>query len=228
MPLRSDLAYALCRHLLVGPALRAHGRPEIVGRENVPRSGPVILAANHLAILDSFYLALAAGRSTTFLAKSEYFDGPGIGGALRRHALSVLGQIPVDRRGGAAASPALDAARRIVESGGVWGIHPEGTRSPDGRLYRGRTGAVRVALQTGAPLVPVAIMGTGPTPRQRRRVTVEMLPPLNLTPYRQMGPAGVRLATDTLMQTIGRRTGQTYVDAYARTWAPVPHRPDAA
>lgn len=229
MPTRKDLAYGLCRHVLIGPALRIHGRPRIIGSENIPRTGPVILAANHLAVLDSFYLALAARRPTTFLAKAEYFDGPGVSGALRRRLLSVLGQIPVDRRGGAAAAPALAAAIGIVERGEAWGIHPEGTRSPDGRLYRGRTGAVRVALRTGAPLVPVAITGTGGSvPWWRRRVTIEILPEMDLAPYRRMGPSGVRPATDALMQAIARRTGQHYVDEYARTWTPPAGQPDAA
>ncbi|MFC9518412.1 lysophospholipid acyltransferase family protein [Nocardiaceae bacterium NPDC056970] len=216
-------AYLACRYLLIGPALFILGRPKISGREHVPRRGPVILAANHLAVLDSFYLTLAARRPTSFLAKSEYFDRTGVAGVLQRWFFSALGQIPVDRSGGTAAAPAIGAATRIIEGGGAWGIHPEGTRSPDGRLYRGRTGAVRVALETGAPLLPVAITGTtaeGAAPWWRRRVTVQILPPLDLAPFRTAGPEGMRAATDALMRTIASRTGQETVDAYAKSWTP--------
>ncbi|WP_305091611.1 1-acyl-sn-glycerol-3-phosphate acyltransferase [Prescottella sp. R16] len=221
MPSRSDLSYALCRYVLIGPALRLLGRPRIVGREHIPRTGAVILAANHLAVSDSFYLALAARRPTMFLAKAEYFEGTGTIAAVRRRFLHLLGQIPVDRRGGHASAAALDAAVDIVSRGGAWGIHPEGTRSPDGRLYRGRTGAVRVALETGTPLVPVAITGTARHPsvtQQRRRVVVRILPPMDLTLFRDMGSPGVRAATDTLMRTIGGHTGQEQVDEYAKSW----------
>jgi 1-acyl-sn-glycerol-3-phosphate acyltransferase len=202
-----------------------------LGRENIPRRGPVIVAANHLAVLDSFYLSLAARRQITFLAKREYFDKVGIAGGLQRWFFSALGQIPVDRRGGSTASPAIEAATQILERGGVWGIHPEGTRSPDGRLYRGRTGAVRVAIDTGVPLVPVAITGTRPDRAirwWRRRVVIEILDPLDLTPFRDSGAAGVRAATDALMRAIGDRTGQQYVDAYAKSWTVPADQQDAA
>lgn len=232
MRLWSAWFYLLCRFALIGPALHLWGRPKIIGRSNIPRSGPVIMAANHLAVFDSFYVTLAARRQVTFLAKREYFDGSGVIGRLQRWFFSAMGQIPVDRRGGGSASPALEAATRIVERGGVWGIHPEGTRSPDGRLYRGRTGAVRVAMETGVPLVPVAITGTRPDhsgPRwRRRRVVVEILEPVDLTPFRNAGAAGVRAATDALMLSIGARTGQSYVDAYAREWRSPIDQPDAA
>lgn len=191
----------------------------------------MIVAADHLAVLDSFYLTLAARRQVTFLAKSEYFDSGGVAGHLQRWFFSAMGQIPVDRRGGATASPALEAATRIVEQGGVWGIHPEGTRSPDGRLCRGRTGAVRVAIDTGIPLVPVAITGTRhgrSLPWWRRRVVVEILEPLDLDPFRDTGALGVRAATDELMRRIGARTGQQYVNAYAKQWKLSEDQPEAA
>lgn len=219
--LRHACAYRLCRHVVIGPALFVAGRPRIRGRHHIPRRGPVIVAANHLAVLDSFYLTLAARRPVIFLAKREYFDRPGFVGRIQRQFFSMLGQVPVDRHGGAAASPALEAAISIVEGGGAWGIHPEGTRSPDGRLYRGRTGAVRVAMATGAPLVPVAITGTRSDPAlpwRRRRVVIEILEPLDLASFRDRGPDGVRAATDALMLAIGDHTGQHYVDEYARSW----------
>lgn len=213
----TELTYRLHRHVLIGPALRAIGRPRISGREHVPRTGPVIVAANHVAVLDSFYLALATRRRTSFLAKAEYFDGPGVLGSLRRRFLLSAGQIPVDRRGGPSATAALEAARRILADGGAWGIHPEGTRSPDGRMYRGRTGAVRIALETGTPIVPVALTGTRRGDR-RRPVTVEFLPPLDLARYSHR-PDAARAATDALMRVIAARTGQQYVDRYAREWS---------
>ncbi|WP_137872711.1 lysophospholipid acyltransferase family protein [Rhodococcus sp. Q] len=231
MSIGNVCAYRLCRHVAVGPALYLRGRPKIVGRRNIPRRGPVIVAANHLAVLDSFYLTLAARRQVTFLAKSDYFDRDGLAGRLQRRFFTAVGQIPVDRRGGSAASPALDAGTRIVEHGGAWGIHPEWTRSPDGRLYRGRTGAVRVAMETGVPLVPVAITGTRPdrsVPWWRRRVVVEFLEPLDLAPFRNAGVDDVRAATDALMAAIRSRTGQEYVDTYAKAWAPSTSRPEAA
>lgn len=224
------LCYRLCRYVLVGPVLWIVGRPRILGRHNLPGRGPLVVAANHLAVLDSFYLALALRRPVKFLAKAEYFDGAGLSGAVKRWFFLAVGQIPVDRRGGASAGSALDAATRVVESGGVWGIHPEGTRSPDGRLYRGRTGAVRVALATGTALIPVAITGTrnsGVAPWWRRRVVVEILPEFDMGATR--ADVDVRAATDELMQRIASRTGQEYVDSYARTWTSEPaKRLDAA
>lgn len=219
MSLWSAFCYRLCRYVLIGPALWLLGRPEVKGREHLPRRGPYIVAANHLAVLDSFYLTRALRRQVFFLAKSEYFDRPGPAGLVQRWFFRGVGQIRVDRRGGPGAAPALTAAIGIIERGGVWGIHPEGTRSPDGRLYRGHTGAVRVALATGVPLLPVAITGTGPEPGRpwwRRRVTLEILPALDLAGYRAAGPHGARRATDALMRTLAARTGQQYVDEYAR------------
>ncbi|APE12764.1 1-acyl-sn-glycerol-3-phosphate acyltransferase (plasmid) [Rhodococcus sp. 2G] len=231
MPLGNACVYRLCRHVVIGPALYLLGRPKIVGRRNLPRRGPVIVAANHLAVLDSFYLTLAARRQITFLAKGDYFDRGGLTGRLQRWFFTAVGQIPVDRRGGSAASLALEAATRIVEHGGVWGIHPEGTRSPDGRLYRGRTGAVRVAMDTGAPLVPVAITGTKPdrgVPWWRRRVVVEILEPLDLAPFRNAKGDDVRAATEALMAAIRSRTGQGYVDTYAKVWVSSTSRSEVA
>ncbi|WP_238423561.1 1-acyl-sn-glycerol-3-phosphate acyltransferase [Gordonia sp. 'Campus'] len=226
---RTSLAYALCRYVLIGPALVVWARPRIVGREHLPTRGPVIVAANHLSVLDSFYLALAARRPVTFLAKREYFERPGPVGRLQRWFFLALGQIPVDRRGGTEASSALRRAVEILNDGGAWGIHPEGTRSPDGRMYRGRTGAVRVALITGAPLVPVAISGTGRADGRspgRHRVTIDILPALDL------GSGGatedrIRVLTDELMATICGRSGQSYIDEYARQWTRA-DRPGAA
>ncbi|WP_328394670.1 lysophospholipid acyltransferase family protein [Nocardia sp. NBC_00416] len=218
MSLWSAFCYRLCRYIFIGPLLRVLGRPKVIGREHLPAHGPYILAANHLAVLDSFYLTWAVRRQVFFLAKSDYFDRPGPFGLAQRWFFHGVGQIRVDRGGGPGAAPALTAAAGIIERRGVWGIHPEGTRSPDGRLYRGHTGVVRVAMQTGAPLLPVAITGTGSAPARpwwRRRVVVEILPPVDLAVHRRSGPHGIRGATDALMRTIAARTGQHYVDEYA-------------
>ena len=230
MGVRTRLSYALCRYVLIGPALVLWGRPRIAGREHLPTTGPVIVAANHLSVLDSFYLALAARRPVTFLAKREYFERPGPVGRLQRWFFLSLGQIPVDRRGGTEASSALRRAVEILEDGGAWGIHPEGTRSPDGRMYRGRTGTVRVALITGAPLVPVAISGTGRADGRlpgRGRVTIDILPPIDLG-CGDVAEGRIRVLTDELMATICERSGQNYIDEYARRWTSGEGRPGAA
>ncbi|MGJ0117579.1 lysophospholipid acyltransferase family protein [Williamsia sp. MIQD14] len=205
------LAQWWCRHVLIGPALRVWHRPRVIGREHLPGAGAVILAANHLAVCDSFHLALAARRPVSFLAKSDYFDHPGVRGALRRRFFLAIGQIRVDRSGGAGSAPALEAAEEVLATGGAWAIHPEGTRSPDGRVHRGRTGAVRVAARTGAPIVPVAITGTVGRRWRRRRVTISALPAIRIAPGDDL-----RARTDELMQTIATQAGVPYVDRYAR------------
>ncbi|WP_328992084.1 1-acyl-sn-glycerol-3-phosphate acyltransferase [Kribbella sp. NBC_01245] len=158
-------------------------------------------------------------RRVTFIAKSEYFTAPGLKGRLLRWFYSATGQVPVDRRGGRAAANALAAATEILRAGGVWGIYPEGTRSPDGRLYRGKTGAMRVALATGAPVLPVVVTGTDTVnpPGSRRlyfgRVQVKICPPLDLTRFH---PDQARAATDHLMAVLHHESGQPYVNTYAR------------
>ncbi|GAA1097359.1 lysophospholipid acyltransferase family protein [Tsukamurella spumae] len=217
--LRAAFRYRVARHLLIGPALWAWGRPEYSGLENIPRTGPVILAANHLAISDSFYVVQSARRPVMFLAKADYFTQPGIKGKFKKIFFSGMGQIPVDRRGGSVSAPALEAATGIVESGGVWGIHPEGTRSPDGRLYKGKTGAVRVALATGTPIVPIALRRTDHRTLKnfwKSRVVVDVLPPLDLSDASPDDQDSIRRATDRMMDAIGARTGQDRVPEYAK------------
>ncbi|AUN41609.1 1-acyl-sn-glycerol-3-phosphate acyltransferase [Tsukamurella tyrosinosolvens] len=217
--LRAAFRYRVARHLLIGPALWAWGRPEYTGLENIPRSGPVILAANHLAISDSFYVVQSARRPVSFLAKADYFTEPGLKGKFKKVFFSGMGQIPVDRRGGSVSAPALEAATKIVEDGGAWGIHPEGTRSPDGRLYKGKTGAVRVALATGTPIIPIALGRTDNRTRKnfwKSRVTVDVLPPLDLSDASLDDQESIRRATDRLMDVIGEHTGQTRVPEYAK------------
>lgn len=213
--------YWLFKHVLLGPLLRLLGRPEVKGLHYIPATGPVIVAANHLAVIDSLYLALVLPRRVTFLAKQEYFTGTGLRGRFNRWFYSVSGQVPVDRTGGNAAADALAAATRILESGGAWAIHPEGTRSPDGRIYRGRTGALRVAVATGAPVIPVVLSGTDRVnPRGSRmwrfaKVRITFGAPRQ---YPRLDHREVRAATDALMHELASRSGRPYVDEYAATF----------
>ncbi|MBF6330680.1 lysophospholipid acyltransferase family protein [Nocardia transvalensis] len=210
--------YWLLKYVLIGPLLRLLGRPKVEGLQHVPRTGPVIIAANHLAAIDSLYLALVLPRRITFIAKQEYFTEPGWRGRLNRWVMTATGQVRVDRSGGCAAADALGAAVRILEADGVWGIHPEGTRSPDGRIYRGRTGVIRVAMQTGAPVVPVVLSGTDRVnPHGRRllrcaRVRISFGRPRHFPPADRLA---VRAATDALMLEMAARSGRRYVDDYA-------------
>ncbi|MFQ6325771.1 lysophospholipid acyltransferase family protein [Nocardia sp. CWNU-33] len=219
--------YRLFKYVLLGPLLRLLGRPEVEGLQHVPKEGPVIIAANHLAVIDSLYLALVIPRRVTFLAKQEYFTGTGVKGRFQRWFFTASGQVPVDRTGGTAAADALAAATKILRSGGVWAIHPEGTRSPDGRIYRGRTGALRVAMATGAPVIPVVLSGTDKVnPRGSRfwrfaKVRIDVGAPRYYPPivlHTEVPIERVRAATDLLMRELAARSGRHYVDRYAATF----------
>lgn len=212
--------YWLLKWVMVGPYLRALTRLRVKGE--VPRTGPVVLAANHVSEVDSPVLALASRRRLTFVAKSEYFEA-GLAGKFYGRLCRATGQIPIPRSGGAEA--ALEAATDVLRRGDVWGIYPEGTRSPDGRLYRGRTGVMRVALTVpDAAVVPVGIIGTrdvdAPGKRGWRpaRVEVRFGEPLDLTPWKDRAddPRAWREATDHLMREIQRLSGQEVVATYAR------------
>ena len=148
------MLYWLLKYVLVGPPVRVLFRPSVSGGSHVPESGPVIIAANHLSFVDSIFLPLAVRRRMTFPAKIEYFRGRGLRGLVARLFFTGIGQIPMDRAGGRAALASLDLGAAVLRGGGVFGIYPEGTRSPDGRLHRGRTGVARLALETGAPVYP--------------------------------------------------------------------------
>jgi 1-acyl-sn-glycerol-3-phosphate acyltransferase len=217
------LMYPLVKYVVLGPAMRVAFRPQVSGLHHVPRRGPVILAANHLAFLDSFVMPLMVPRRVHFLGKNEYFTRPGVRGRAMAGFFRGLGAIPVDRSGGRAALDALNASARVLENGGVFAIHPEGTRSPDGRLYRGRTGVARLAMGTGAPVLPVAIEGTDRIqPRGRvvpkiGRIGVRIGAPMNFA-GRDAGTSRGRAArevTDEIMQAIQKLSGQEYVDEYA-------------
>ena len=152
--------YWLLKWVLLGPVLKLVFRPQTEGAENVPSEGPAILASNHLSYVDWMFMPLTLPRRVTFVAKAEYFTSPGIKGWFQKKFFSGAGQVPIDRSGATAAEGALSAATRILGEGGLFGIYPEGTRSHDGRLYRGKTGVARLALESGAPVIPVGMLNT--------------------------------------------------------------------
>jgi 1-acyl-sn-glycerol-3-phosphate acyltransferase len=215
--------YWLLKYVVLGPLLRLLFRPDVRGRENVPASGPVILACNHLSFSDSIFTPLLVKRRVTFVAKAEYFTGQGIKGRLMRRFFLATGTIPVDRSGGKAAQAALDTLLRVLRSGGIAGIYPEGTRSPDGRLYRGKTGVARLALESGAVVVPVALLNTdeiqpsGTLIPKIKRVRIRFGAPLDFSRYeKSRGDRFVeRAITDEIMYELMTLTGRPYVDVYA-------------
>lgn len=206
----------LLKYVLLGPLLRIVFRPKVVGA--VP-DGPAILASNHLAFCDSLFLPLVAPRKVVFIGKEEYFTGTGLRGRLVAAFFRGVGTIPVDRRGGSEAADALATALRVLKRGRLFGIYPEGTRSPDGRLYRGKTGVARLALESGAPVVPCALIGTNKVqpmgcrmPRRIMRVEVRFGEPMTFE-----AGTDLRTATDQIIAAIQRLSGQEYVDVYAST-----------
>jgi 1-acyl-sn-glycerol-3-phosphate acyltransferase len=215
--------YWLFKYILLGPLLSVLGRPKVEGLEYVPSSGPAILASNHLAVADSFFLPLVVRRRITFLAKSEYFTGSGLKGWLKRWFFTAVGQVPIDRTDADAAQAALDTAERLLGKGKLLGMYPEGTRSPDGRLYKGKTGLARLALQTGVPVIPVAMIGTNVVnpPGSKMwgfgRVTVRFGKPMDFSRFE--GLAGNRFieraVADEVIYELMELSGQEYVDIYA-------------
>lgn len=204
-------------HTVLPPVINAVWRPWTEGLDHVPARGPAILASNHLSFLDSVFLPAALERPVFFLGKSDYFKG------WQRWFFQGVGVMPVDRSGGGASEASLHTGARILEQGRLLGIYPEGTRSPDGRLYRGKTGPVRLALRTGAPVVPVAMVGTDdvlPIGARRPRVRpvgIRVGEPLDFSRYggREEDRFVVRSATDELMYELMLLSGQEYVDEYA-------------
>lgn len=218
---RMGATYALGR-FVIAPLARLIYRPHVEGRENVPMSGRVIFASNHLSFIDSIAIPVAAPRPVHFLAKSSYFEGRGLPGWLSREFFTSIGAVPVQRGAGQAALDALDQQRQLLVEGNAVALYPEGTRSLDGRLYKGRTGVAFLALQTGAPVVPVGLVGTDKVmpvgakfPSLRERVTVRFGEPLELGHH---GPAtsgrARRLATDDIMTAIHALSGQELANAY--------------
>ena len=207
--------------LLLSPVFRLLWRVRVEGAEHVPPSGPVILAPNHVSFLDSFFMPLVVRRRVTFVAKAEYFDSWKTAWFFR-----AVGQIPMRREGGSASERALAAARDVLHDGDVLGIYPEGTRSPDGRLYKGHTGVARLALGCHVPVVPIGLVGTSEVqrpgsnlPRPFKRVTVRFGQPIGLGHFAGVAaddPLALRTFTDELMFEIRHLSGQDYVDRYAK------------
>ena len=209
--------------LVAGPLLRLVARPEVIGAEHIPADGPAILASNHLSVVDSIYLPLMVERPVVFAAKSEYFTGTRWRDKVVGAYLRSTNQLSTDRAGARAAQAMLDSALDLLKSGELFGIYPEGTRSPDGRLYRGRTGIGYLALHSGAPVIPVAMIGTErilpPGHRIPRpgRIQIRIGEPLTFEEYLDK-PAGARqrrAVTDAVVQAIQKLSGQELVPMYA-------------
>lgn len=222
------MLYSLLRHVLLGPLIRALYKPWVQGLENIPKKGPAILASNHLSFSDHFFLPLHVDRKITFLAKAEYFNGRGIKGRLIAAFFRGVGQIPIERSGGRASEAALRTGMKVLDKGQLLGIYPEGTRSPDGRLYRGRTGVARLALESGIPVVPVAMIETFtvqppgkliPRLLPKGRVGVVIGEPLDFSRYEGMSSDRfvLRSVTDEIMYQLMVLSNQEYVDIYAAT-----------
>jgi 1-acyl-sn-glycerol-3-phosphate acyltransferase len=212
------MAYMIFKALLT-PIMRRLFKVRVEGLEHVPASGPVILASNHHSFSDSIFLPMMVRRRVTFVAKAEYFEQ-------RKTAwfFKMMGQIPIKRGGGPAGERALEAAREVLDAGGVFGIYPEGTRSPDGRLYKGRTGVARLALQTGAPICAVAMIGTREAqpigqvkPNFFTPITIRISKPMNFERLRSRidDPLVARQITDEVMFELRTLSGQQYVNQYA-------------
>jgi 1-acyl-sn-glycerol-3-phosphate acyltransferase len=209
---------------VLAPLVRLVWRPRVRGADRIPATGPVILAANHRAAVDTAFIPLVAPRKVAFLGKAEYFTGRGLRGRLMAAFLGALGYIPVDRSNARAGLAALAAGREVLERGGAFGIYPEGTRSLDGKLHRGHTGVASLALSTGAVVVPVGLIGTervqpvGRLIPRLARVEIRFGRPLEFSRYEGLegAPAIRRAVTDEIMDAIADLSGQIYVDSYHR------------
>ena len=216
--------YWLLKYVILGPVLRLIFRPQVEGRDHVPAEGPAIIASNHLSFSDSIFMPLMVKRKVTFVAKAEYFTGKGLKGLLTKMFFVGTGTIPVDRSGGRAAQAAIETGLRVLREGHLFGIYPEGTRSPDGRLYRGKTGVARLALESGAPVIPVAMLNAdeiqppGKIIPRVKRVRIRFGTPLDFTRYADMaGDRFVeRAVTDEIMYELMELSGREYVDVYAQ------------
>ncbi len=218
------MAYWLLKYIFLGPLLAILGRPKIEGLEHVPQSGPAILASNHLAVMDSFYLPLVVRRRITFHWRSRSISPEPVSRSwLSRWFFTAVGQVPIDRSSADAAQAALDTAQRVLGEGKLLGMYPEGTRSPDGRLYKGKTGLARLALETGVPVIPVAMIGTnkvnppGTSMLRFSKVTVRFGKPMDFSRFE--GLAGNRFieraVVDEVIYELMGLSDQEYVDIYA-------------
>ena len=217
------MLYWFLKHILVGPWLKVLFRPWVEGGEHIPAKGAAILASNHLSFSDSFLFPLMVDRHITFLAKSDYFTGRGVKGRLIAWFFRGVGQVPVDRSGGRASEAAIHTGVRILSQGDLLGIYPEGTRSPNGTMYRGRTGLARMALESMAPVIPVAMINTyeiqppGRLLPRLLRVGIRIGEPLDFTRYEGLEDDRfiLRSVTDEVMYELMTLSGQEYVDMYA-------------
>jgi 1-acyl-sn-glycerol-3-phosphate acyltransferase len=217
------MLYWFMKNLVAGPLLKTVFRPWVSGLENIPASGGVILASNHLSFIDSVFLPLVIDRRIFFLAKSDYFKGKGIKGWATKAFMNGTGMLPIDRSGGKASEASLNTGLRVLHNGDVLGIYPEGTRSPDGKMYRGRTGVARMILEGHVPVVPVAMIDTEKVmPIGRRipkvqRIGVVIGKPLDFSRFE--GLEGdrfiLRSITDEIMYELSELSGQEYSDVYA-------------
>jgi 1-acyl-sn-glycerol-3-phosphate acyltransferase len=219
------LAYFIIKNFILGPILHILFRPWVRGAKNVPNAGAAILASNHLSFSDSIFLPLKVRRPVTFLAKSDYFTGKGVKGALIRWFFKATGQLPIDRSGGKASEDSLNTGLGVLERGLLLGIYPEGTRSPDAKLYRGRTGIARMVLEAKVPVVPVAMIDTekvqpiGSKYPKIRRVGVVIGEPMDFSRFAGMEGerAVLRAVTDQIVYQIMQLSNQEYEDVYAST-----------
>ena len=217
--------YWLMKTIVLGPVLRLLYRPTVEGAEHIPADGSAILASNHLSFSDSIFLPLVLDRKVVFLAKSDYFTTPGAKGKLTALFFKLADQLPIDRTGGRAGDAALRTGLRVLGRGELLGIYPEGTRSPDGRLYRGKTGVARMALEGLVPVLPVAMVGTDKAQPIGRRIpkivpiAIKIGEPLDFSRYEGMeGDRFIlRSITDEIMYRLMELSGQEYVDIYAAT-----------
>ncbi|MGH1551085.1 lysophospholipid acyltransferase family protein [Leifsonia poae] len=217
--------YWLMKYVVVGPLLRGIFRPWVVGLENIPGEGAVILASNHLSFIDSIFLPLEVDRHVSFLAKSDYFTRRGLKGWATKAFMNATGQLPIDRSGGKASEASLNTGLKVLARGEILGIYPEGTRSPDGKLYRGRTGVARMILEAGVPVVPVAMVDTakimpiGTRLPKIGRIGIIVGKPLDFSRFDGMeGDRFIlRSVTDEIMYELQRLGAQEYVDVYATT-----------
>ena len=215
--------YWLMKYVVIGPIVKAIWRPWIVGRRNVPAEGAAILASNHLSFVDSIFLPLMLDRPVSFLAKSDYFTGKGLKGWATRMFFKGTGQLPIDRSGGKASEASLNTGLQVLGRGDLLGIYPEGTRSPDGKLYRGRTGIARMALEAHVPVVPVVMVDTdtmmpiGTRVPRIVRVGIVVGEPLDFSRFEGMeGDRFIlRAVTDEIMYELMQLSEQKYVDVYA-------------
>ena len=217
------MMYWILKHLVIGPLLKTVYRPWVEGAENLPANGPVIIVGNHLSVIDSFFMPLMIDRRVSFLAKSDYFTGKGLSGWFVKTFMLSIGQIPIDRSGGKASEASLNTGLTVLDRGDVLAIYPEGTRSPDARLYRGRTGVARLVLESGALVVPAIMIDTekcmpiGAKFPRIRRIGTLIGEPMDFSRFAGMSTDRfvLRSVTDEIMVEIQRLRGQEYVDVYA-------------